>query len=149
MDHLSFDPETDSSSGSLPKRPRLLMWLTDRLSGLFANATTNVLFGDGHAGGGFRPDYKHAYFLIKEKEWDNANREIEEQLAKDPDDFEGRRLLISNHLHLEQPDRALGQAELLEKSRKLTDEQRAWAEAARKQLQGLVQSKPGDGCDRS
>lgn len=104
------------------------------------NAFHRLLHGSGRAGGGFVPEFGHARGLMKDRNWQAAIEEIEEQLRKDPHNLEGRRLLISNHLELEQPRQALAQAELILQSPHLTDAQRQWAEAARQQLRAQVQS---------
>jgi hypothetical protein len=104
------------------------------------NAFHRLLHGSGRAGGGFVPEFGHARGLMKDRNWQAAIEEIEEQLRKDPHNLEGRRLLISNYLELQQPARALEQAGLILQSPHLTGEQRQWAAAAREQLRAMVQS---------
>lgn len=123
------------------RRWSLLYRLTDRIAGLFANRATDVLFGSGEAGGGFVPEFGHARGLMKDHNWADAIKEIEEQLRKDPLNFEGMRLLISCHLDLDQPHQALDCADRLLQSPHLTLEQRQWTKAASEQLRAAALRK--------
>jgi hypothetical protein len=113
-----------------------LLW-TPNISLLVANTFTNFLHG-GDADS-LVADFKQGRGLMKDEQRKTAVEEIERQLRKEPDNFEGRRLLISCHLDLDQPKQALVQAELLVQSPNLTEEQRTWTEAARTRLRDLLQ----------
>lgn len=110
-----------------------MMWRS-HLSFFPARKMENLLYGAGHGGGGFVAEFGHARGLMKDQNWREAVREIEEQLRKDPYNFEGHRLLISCYLDLNQPGRALKVAQSLLPRPELTDEQRDWIKAACVQL---------------
>ncbi len=99
------------------------LW-TPEISSEVAQSVTQVLFGDGYAGGGFQPDYNAARAAMAASDFESAVTLIRAELAKDPRSFEGLWLLAKTQMELKQFDRALAQLELILARPETTDEQR-------------------------
>ena len=102
------------------------LWVPN-LAFLASRGATNLLYGDGEGGGGFRTDFREARLRIKECEWNEAVKLIELELIKEPKDFEGLRLLAEACVQLKMFDKAQAQMETILNNPDATSDQKAWA----------------------
>jgi hypothetical protein len=96
---------------------------------------STLLHGDGRAGGGFRPEYHLARHYLKEGDLAEALRHCQEELDKEPNDFEGLLLLAQIWLDRKRPPEAIKALERIIASPLATDEQRATAIAEKQRLE--------------
>ncbi|MEW6304806.1 MAG: hypothetical protein AB1705_15130 [Verrucomicrobiota bacterium] len=106
----------------------------ENIAALAANKATNALYGDGHAGGGFRTSYRDARARLANEDFKGAIEEVEVQLRKEPADFEGRSMLVEIYGQLGESDRALEQVAFILAQPSITADQKSWAIAAQHQL---------------
>ena len=99
------------------------------LSFLAGRSATNLLYGDGDGGGGFRTDFREARLRMKESEWKEGVKLVELELAKQPKDFEGLRLLAEACVHLKLFGKAQAQMEIILNNPDATNDQKAWAKS--------------------
>ncbi len=103
--------------GKAPATPFFLgigvmsLWLIwrEELAHHVGQPVMGVLYGGGRAGGSVVPTFSFAQKLINDDELKDAEKEIIEQLAKDPHNFEGRRMLAAIYQEWKQPDKAIAQ----------------------------------------
>ncbi len=80
------------------------------LSWHFARIFTASMFGTGRAGGSFRPEYHMVRHFLKIGDPVQAQRALNEELEKDPLNYEG--LLLQAQLHLDLKKHALAVKDL-------------------------------------
>ncbi|HVY68537.1 MAG TPA: hypothetical protein VHH73_01325 [Verrucomicrobiae bacterium] len=97
-----------------------------------AGGLIRFLYGGG--GGGFRADFYFARARAAEGDAEGTVRALREELGKDPLNYEGLMLLASAYQHLQKPDDALAQVDLILGNPGATDAQKEIARAAREEI---------------
>jgi hypothetical protein len=111
-----------------------LIW-TPNITWFAARIISEVLHGSGRAGGGFRPDFSLARHYLKEGDLEEALKLTDEELDKDPCNFEGMLLLAQICLYRKEPDKAIKALEVIIANPDATDQQKELAVAEKKRLE--------------
>jgi hypothetical protein len=96
----------------------------------------NLVYGDGRGGSEVGADFRGAWGCLKDHEWAEAIRVVEGELAKAPNDFEGRRLLAEACEQLNLFDKAQRQMDAILNNPAATDDQKAWANSEQARIGG-------------
>lgn len=106
----------------------------DEMANLPGKRVLNILYGDGRGGGGHVPYYGFAQSLINEDKLKEAETEILEQLAKEPHNFEGNRMLAAIYQEWGQHDKAIHRLDQALLRQEIPASQSEFIEAAKEQL---------------
>ncbi len=95
-------------------------------------------FGDGHGGGSVVPTFSFAQKLINDDELNEAEREIRLQLAKEPHNFEGNRMLAAIYQEWRQPDKAIERLDMASQRPDLPESHAVFIAEAKEELQAMA-----------
>ncbi len=92
------------------------------------------LFGNGQGGGSVVPTFNFAQKLINDDELEDAEKEILQQLAKDPQNFDGNRMLAAIYQEWKQPDKAIKRLDVAAQRPDIPESHAEFIKEAREQL---------------
>jgi hypothetical protein len=137
------DPAEMKKSGPLRRLPLLggasfivFMW-ADMISDIMSGWLINILFEGGSSETGRFPDYHYAKNHRRDGERDKAIAAIQNELRKDPRNFEGRMLLAEIYQDLSQPKEALAQLDIILANPDATPDQKEVARNERENCRQL------------
>jgi hypothetical protein len=105
---------------------------------LFSDSDRSIL-------GGFVPDYHIARSFIQDEKWDEAMKAVENELDKDLNNYEGRRLMASLLLQKNQPDKAIPHLQVILANPHATEEQKQFARHGIEECQTAVKNLKNNG----
>jgi hypothetical protein len=124
------DPTEIRRPGPMRRLPLLggasfivFMW-ADMISDIASGWLINILFGGGSSETGRFPDYHYAKNHRRDGERDKAIAAIQNELRKEPKNFEGRLLLAEIYQDLNQPKEALAQLHIILENPDATPDQK-------------------------
>jgi len=113
------------------------------LSHIGSKSFVHFIFSDSDRSilGGFVPDYHIARSFIEEEKWEDAMKAVEYELDKDSNNYEGRRLMASLYLQINEPKKAIAQLQVILANPHATDEQKQFARHGIQECQMAAQNQ--------